>query len=206
MWTDRREATRARLAATNERVETERTKLPDLEAAYRSEQTRVTEARAAIAQAEQAFQIEQTHLAHAGKVVSQLEAREERLVGERQGIAEPEPERLAEVAAQIAGFAAALAARSEELARLSAELPAREAARAESLEHLQALEREKGVLDGRLAALKQIQDLVEENGQIQEWLDRHSLTGLPRLWQKITVEPGWEAALESVLRERLHAL
>ena len=206
MWVDRKEATRARLAATNERSEAERSKLPDLEAAYRNEQTRVTDARAAIAQAEQAFQIEQTHLAHSGKVLSQLETREERLAGERQGLAQPEPERLAEMAAQIAEFAAALAARSEELARLSTELPSRESARAEALERLQSLEREKSVLDGRLAALKQIQDRVEENGQIQDWLERHALAALPRLWQKITVEPGWEAALESVLRERLHAL
>jgi chromosome segregation protein len=206
MWVDRKESTRARLAATNERVEAERAKLPDLEAAYRNEQTRVTEARAAIARAEQAFQIEQTHLAHAGKTLSQLEAREERLVGERQGLAQPEPERLAEVAAQIAGLAATLAARSEALASLSADLPGREAARAEALERLQSLEREKSVLDGRLAALRQIQDRVEENGQIQDWLARHALASLPRLWQKITVEPGWEAALESVLRERLHAL
>ncbi|MCU0803651.1 MAG: chromosome segregation protein SMC [Burkholderiales bacterium] len=206
MWTERKESTQARLAAANARVDVERAKLPDLETAYRTEQTRVTDARAAIALAEQAFQIEQTHLAHAGKLLAQLETREERLAAERQALAQPEPERLAEVAAQIEQFAAALAARSGALADLSAALPSREAARADALARLQALERDKSVLDGRLAALKQIQDRVEENGQIQDWLARHSLASLPRLWQKVTVEPGWESALESVLRERLHAL
>jgi chromosome segregation protein len=47
---------------------------------------------------------------------------------------------------------------------------------------------------------------VEEGSEIADWLARHSLDRLPRLWQMITVEPGWETAIESVLRERLHAL
>ncbi|MCX7891736.1 MAG: chromosome segregation protein SMC [Burkholderiales bacterium] len=206
MWAERREATRERLAAAEARVAGERAKLPELEAALRHEQGRITEARAAVAQAEQAFQVEQTHLAHAGKVLAQLEAREERLVAERAGLAEPSAERLAELEAQLAALGAALAERGDELASLAAELPAHESARTEALGRLQALEREASTLDGRLATLKQIQDRVEENGQIHDWLERHALASLPRLWQKIRVEPGWEAALESVLRERLHAL
>jgi chromosome segregation protein len=35
---------------------------------------------------------------------------------------------------------------------------------------------------------------------------KHELGKLPRLWQKLTIEAGWENALESVLRERTGAL
>jgi chromosome segregation protein len=54
--------------------------------------------------------------------------------------------------------------------------------------------------------LKRIQEQVDEGAEINDWLGRHGLQGLPRLWQKMTVESGWETGVESVLRERLHAL
>jgi hypothetical protein len=61
-------------------------------------------------------------------------------------------------------------------------------------------------LEARLAALKQLQENVQTEGKIQPWLDKHELGALPRLWKKLHVEAGWEAALEAVLRERLAAL
>src|SRR6185437_6716283 len=35
---------------------------------------------------------------------------------------------------------------------------------------------------------------------------RHGLESLHGLWQRVRIEPGWEAALEAALRERLGAL
>ena len=34
---------------------------------------------------------------------------------------------------------------------------------------------------------------------------KHQLDTLPRLWQNIQIEKGWEDALEAVLRERLNS-
>ena len=38
------------------------------------------------------------------------------------------------------------------------------------------------------------------------WLTRHGLSRAQHLWQAIQVAPGWENALEAVLRERLNAV
>ena len=38
------------------------------------------------------------------------------------------------------------------------------------------------------------------------WLDNEQLDGFSRLWQGIRIEPGWEDALEAVLRERLNGI
>ena len=65
---------------------------------------------------------------------------------------------------------------------------------------------DKAALDGKLLTLQKIQSQVEENGKIQDWIDRHQLATRQRLWQKIRVEAGWESAVESALRDRLHAL
>jgi chromosome segregation protein len=47
---------------------------------------------------------------------------------------------------------------------------------------------------------------VQTQGKVQPWLQKHELDKLPRLWQKLDIETGWETALESVLRERTGAL
>ena len=61
--------------------------------------------------------------------------------------------------------------------------------------------------EAQLATLRQIQAAAEENAPLHEWLERHRpRAALPRLWQKLRIDHGWETAVESVLRERLHAL
>jgi chromosome segregation protein len=66
--------------------------------------------------------------------------------------------------------------------------------------------REHTAADAQLATLKQVQAAAEEEAPLHEWLERHQLAALPRFWQKIRIDHGWETAVESVLRERLHAL
>ncbi|HCN91130.1 MAG TPA: chromosome segregation protein SMC, partial [Oxalobacteraceae bacterium] len=61
-------------------------------------------------------------------------------------------------------------------------------------------------LEARLTALKQLQESVQSQGKVQPWLKKHELGELPRLWQKLHIDQGWETALESVLRERTSAL
>ncbi|MGZ5710257.1 MAG: chromosome segregation protein SMC, partial [Burkholderiales bacterium] len=41
---------------------------------------------------------------------------------------------------------------------------------------------------------------------MEGWLAARELDSAPRLWQGMTIEPGWEDALEAVLRERLNGL
>ena len=51
-----------------------------------------------------------------------------------------------------------------------------------------------------------MQERVQTQGKVTPWLQKHELDSLPRLWQKLHIESGWETALEAVLRERTSAL
>ncbi len=51
-----------------------------------------------------------------------------------------------------------------------------------------------------------MQSRVGNGQQLGPWRVRHGIDALPRLWQGIDLEEGWEDALESVLRERLDAV
>lgn len=58
----------------------------------------------------------------------------------------------------------------------------------------------------KLNALKNLQAQIQAQGKLKPWLDKNNLANLPRLWQKIQVETGWEPAIEAILHERLGAI
>ena len=73
----------------------------------------------------------------------------------------------------------------------------------------EAVNRESGRLadiGARLDALRALQEKVQTEGKLKPWLERHGLGSLQGLWTQVHIEPGWETALESALRERLNAL
>ncbi len=205
-WQERLAQSREGLERARQKLGEEQAKLPQAEQAFRLLQGRIAAERERIAQAEQAFQLEQAHLAHSGKTLQGLEQREERLSAERAELVAPDSGLFARLAQELAQGSAELARQEALTAQVETARADLEERRQAATQKLQTLEREFSALDGRLLTLQKIQNQVEENGQIQEWIGRHALASKPRLWQKIRVEPGWEAAVEAALRERLHAL
>ena len=206
MWQERQGGAGTRLQLARERLATETAKLPEADQAFRSVQARLAEERGALAQTEQALKIEQTHITHADKTLQGLVLRQERLVAEFAGLAKPDAAAIEEQQRQIAELADELSRKDAQLASQLAQLPELETARRTAQEKLDAQQREQAGLESRLATLKQVQDQVESNAQIHDWLIKHQLESLPRLWQQVRVEAGWESAFEAVLREKLHAV
>ena len=60
----------------------------------------------------------------------------------------------------------------------------------------------------QLASLQALQRVVlgEEGKAVSRWLEEHGLNNAPRLMDKIKTEPGWEAAVETVLGDYLEAV
>jgi chromosome segregation protein len=180
--------------------------LPALEARWRDHQTQLNEERAGIARAEQALKLEAAHQRNADQQLQQLQQRQERLKSEASGLDAPDEAHLEELRIQLAENEEILAEAQARLADAQETVPRLDAERREAQERVQKESAQIHQLEARLAALKQLQESVQTEGKIQPWLDKHELGALPRLWKKLHVEPGWEAALESVLRERLAAL
>jgi chromosome segregation protein len=206
VWEERRSAATAHIAAAAAKLADEEARLPAMEEAFRAAQGRLDQARDGLARAEQALQLEQAQLAHVARTLQAHAARAERLVAERSQLAAPDAARLDELARGIAGADADASACAARIRELQEDLPLLEAARSAALAHLRELERETNTRAGRLATLRHIQERVEEGGEVNDWLAKHGLQRLSRLWQRISVDAGWETAVESVLRERLHAL
>jgi chromosome segregation protein len=205
-WEKKLAESRANLEKAKLRLAEEQARLPQAEQAVRLLMGRIAGERERIAQAEQAFQVKQAHLAHANKTLQSLEQRGEKLLAERGELVTPDAQAMARLGGELSQSRAELARQEALLAQLEEARTIVEERRRADVDAQQILQRELSVLEGKLAALQKIQSQVEENSKIQEWIDRHQLASKPRLWQKIRVEAGWETAVESVLRERLHAM
>ncbi|MBU6494350.1 MAG: chromosome segregation protein SMC, partial [Burkholderiales bacterium] len=180
--------------------------LPATETRWRDAQVGLNEQRAEIAQVEQALKLEAAHQRNADQSLQQLQQRQERLQGEARGLDKPDEVLLENLRGELAEQQALLEDAQAALAEAQEALPRLEEERRSAQARVQAEAAAIAQLEARLAALKQLQESVQTEGKVQPWLDKHELAQLPRLWKKLHIEPGWENALESVLRERLAAL
>ncbi|WP_108646160.1 chromosome segregation protein SMC [Polynucleobacter rarus] len=87
-----------------------------------------------------------------------------------------------------------------------ANIPQAEEASAKAQEVLLKANAAISQTQAKLNALKNIQAQIQAQGKLKPWLDKNNLANLPRLWQKIQVETGWEPAIEAILHERLGAI
>ena len=159
-----------------------------------------------IAQGEQAILVIDTRRENHARALAQLAQRRERLDEEQKGLAAPVTTQLADVEEQL---------RLESVEQKSKE--ARQNALRETVQGLQERQRAAGDaaqqtghrladLDARSQALAALQAKIGQGKDTAKWQEDHGLAKARRLWQGLDIEPGWEDALEAVLRERLDAV
>ncbi|KIF83874.1 chromosome segregation protein SMC [Noviherbaspirillum autotrophicum] len=180
--------------------------LPALEQAWREAQLKATESRGKIMQVQQQIELESAHQRNASGILANLASRRERLSQEKNGMAMPDTAHLTNLKMQLEEKQAALEEAREQLEAAQEMQPKLEEERRAAQAQLNTETANNAQLDARLTALKQLQENVQTQGKVQPWLKKHELSELPRLWQKLHIDQGWETALESVLRERTSAL
>ena len=196
----------ARVEQAEQAAQQQNDLLPGLEQAWRDAQARSGESRAQIMQAQQRIELEAAQQRNGSQILSGLVSRRERLAQEKNGLQLPDTMHLANLRAQTEEKQATLEEARMLLEEAQEQQPALEAERRDAQSRVNAETAANAQLEARLAALRQLQERVQSQGKVQPWLKKHGLDSLPRLWQKLQVEPGWETALESVLRERATAL
>lgn len=189
-----------------ETVAQQNEKIPALEQVWREAQLKTTESRAKIMQMQQQIELESAHQRNASNILNTLAARRERLNQEKQSLVVPDTSHLQNLALQLEEKKQVLEETSMQLEEAQERLPQLEEDRRTAQEQVNKDAAQSAQLDARLAALKSLQESVESQGKVQPWLAKHELEKLPKLWQKVQIETGWETALESVLRERTSAL
>ena len=195
-----------RVAAADAALDAEREKLPVAEETYRSSNERRDELRRAVARVEQALHVEQTKLDHAARVLDQLSQREARLRDEQAALAIPDEAALERLSEEAHELEEALHAHRGQLAEKESTLPQLEQDLRGRSDTLDAASQRLTVIEARIQALRQLQDRIARGAELEGWLAARQLDSAPRLWQGMSIEPGWEDALEAVLRERLNGI
>ncbi|HEX2531483.1 MAG TPA: chromosome segregation protein SMC, partial [Burkholderiaceae bacterium] len=181
-------------------------RLPALEQGWREAQLRASESRGKIMQAQQQIELEAAHQRNASGILANLAVRCERLMQEKNGLSMPDAAHLSNIKLQLEEKQALLEEAQQQLESAQEQLPKLEGERRAAQEQVNTETTNNAQLEARLAALKHLQENVQTQGKVQPWLSKHELDDLPRLWQKLHIDQGWETALESVLRERTSAL
>ena len=195
-----------RVEASQMTAEQHGERLPALDAAWRAAQDQTGESRARIMRAQQQIELSSAHQRNAANILSGLAGRRERLQQEKKGLSLPDGSHLANLKMQREEKQQALDEQSMIEGEAADQQQAMEHERARAQAAVNAETLANAQLDARLSALKLLQERVQTENKVQPWLRKHELESLPRLWQKLQIEPGWETALEAVLRERTGAL
>ncbi len=180
--------------------------LPAFEDALRRAQAQMQQQRASVTQVQQAIQVLAAEQRGLDEQARQLQQRRDRLVMDAKALATPDESRIEALREQLE---LQRAQRSEAQARLDdlQELqPRLDEQRREAQASVNREGKWQADLSARLEALRALQDKLKTDGKLQPWLKRQGLDGLQGLWTRLQVEPGWEVAVESALRERMGAL
>ncbi len=180
--------------------------LPQKEAALREAQQGVGEAQRAVSQLDQSRQVDENSLGHTRRQIEQLDARQRRLAQEQAQLPRPDAAGLAQKQVEVEELAQTLATAQAGLKEAETALPELDAARAQHMRELETARKSLHQTEAELAALKKLQESLKADEKLGAWLRSRNLDAAPRLWEKLSVAPGWEAAVEAVLRERLQAV
>ncbi|MFO1314841.1 MAG: chromosome segregation protein SMC [Burkholderiales bacterium] len=180
--------------------------LPALEADVAAAGTALTERQQEIALTEQGLRVAETRRDSAAQGLAQLADRRQRLAQELAATAPAATDSVRDVEDQLAQENADLVGKQDALAALRTRVEALQVEQRTSADAWERESRRLADLEARQQALSALQDRIGHGADIDGWLDAHGLVRARRLWQLIDIEPGWEDALEAVLRERLSAL
>ncbi len=180
--------------------------LPAHEDAVRAASARANEQRTSVAGVQQQIQLLAAESRNIDDQSRQLNQRRERLTTESRALAAPDEARLGDLRRQHELAAEAQAVAEERLHELTEQVPQLDDERRSRQEQLNTESGRQTDLGARLEALRALQEKVQTEGKLKPWLAKHGLDGLQGLWTRVHIEPGWETALESALRERLNAL
>lgn len=205
-WQDKLAQAKEVLAASKEEHALETVKLPQMEQAAQSDQAGLAGLREKLALARQNEKLQQSQRTYAEKTLNQLLINRERLLAEQASQPEIDPAQLEELQIESAGLADLLEQKKDALVALEAQTHSVQQERDDIRQTIESLQRDLAQAHARCDVLQRLQDRIGDNQDLNAWMARLQLDGLPRLWQQIVVEAGWETALEAVLRERIQAV
>ncbi|HSC98738.1 MAG TPA: AAA family ATPase, partial [Casimicrobiaceae bacterium] len=196
-------AARARTAEEEARAQAG---MPAQESAVAEALRQFSEIQQQIALTEQGVRVAETRRDSSAQALAGIGERRERLGAELAALAAPATEAIRTVQDQLEQEGAELVEKQQLQSELQASVQSLQERQRASTEGWQAASTRLADLAARADALSALQARIGRGKDVDSWLSARGLTHAKRLWQVLDIVPGWEDALEAVLREQLNAL
>jgi len=187
-------------------VEDQAQALPDLEEGMRQAQAKANEQRGSVVQVQQQIQVLAADQRNIEDQTRQLSTRRERLLADRNALDAPDEQGLVQLKSQLAQADTLAKLCNTTLQDLEEQTPRLDQERRDQQQSVNNESAKLADLTAKIEALKSLQEKVKTDGKLKPWLNKHGLEQLQGLWSKMHMEPGWENAMESALREKLSSL
>jgi chromosome segregation protein len=180
--------------------------LPAAEQAYAAAQAKSTEAQKTLTETEQGIRLETAALQHLDNALQEISQRLQRLIDEQANLKLPDEAVLRQKQADREKAQLALGELEKGINALQQQEQQLRSQLAELRQTQLAEERNLAQLQASIESISRIQQTIGHEAKLDGWLKQHGFDKSERLWQKISIESGWETALEAVLGARLNAL
>lgn len=180
--------------------------LPDIESRVRQAADERETLRRELSRIEQDVALANQSRRDTDRQLQALQLRQARLEQSLRDVHSPDTVALEQQQGDLNALTAQLDEARRTVLELEEQLPELEHARGTQSAVVQQCRQDVGKHQARLDALRALQDDIQKKSALQPWLEKHDLADSQRLWQVLHVEPGWEAALDAVLMERMTAL
>ncbi|SES84838.1 condensin subunit Smc [Nitrosomonas marina] len=180
--------------------------LPESEQAYDQCQKAFDSLQQKLIMAERADSLKRTHIQHANRMIQQLQSRNNRLLTEFNTLPAPDHETIQNLELNSEKIRDQLSQAEKTLKQTNTDYSLESARKDKIASQVNELQKKISHLQAQFNALHNLQQKIENNDALKDWLHKHNLETQPRLWQCIYIEKDWENALESILRERLNSL
>ena len=197
----------AKHAEQKEFVDVANVALPIAELALRTASTALTDVQQSLNAIDSEAQLSNLKKANAEKGIAQFQARRMRLEQEKDRLNAPEDAEIIEIDEQLDGERAELEAAEQTAQEAEAAATLADEERGTRRAEHEEASRRFSELKSREKVIAGVQATFDNRGegQLAQWLERHAIRG-DKFWSKLTVDAGWEDAIEAVLRDRLNAL
>ncbi len=159
--------------------------------------------------AEQRMRLEQANIGHLSRSISDTAEQLKRLQHNLSALQVPADDMLLEKQSQLQALETEIKTNESSLANTQEKESALQATIKTAREHMHEQQRSLHVLEAEISSLAKIQQSMRDannESSLAAWLKNTGLNNSARIWQLISIQPGWETALEAVLNSRLNAV
>ncbi|MDO6385447.1 chromosome segregation protein SMC [Uliginosibacterium sp. 31-12] len=181
-------------------------RLPEAEEGWREALAAQDAVRRDLSLIEQQLRVEETRRLASQRALESLAQRRARMEAERGALQPEDAAALNALEAEVVELIAQQQEAELQQGEVQTQQGDAENAVQASRHALQGISRSLTEKRARLDALRGLQSSLRDQGDLAGWLREAGLADAAPLWQSLQVEPGWELAVEAVLRERIGAI